>query len=461
MTSIVLLDVSETVAPIPNGLQGRGAVISQGATTLGAGNWAPLTQDADLTPLLANPLATTSVVWAGGTVTVGTAVAIPGVEDGDTFITALAGILPAGYNGTVAATVTGANTFTFPLAANPGAVTQQGTYSPPNQGEVVAAVDTFFSQLKMQAAFVLELGSGDGITGPPALQAWIALNPKFFYAYAVPRLWDGQASFNALLALTQAPNGLTYYFVPTTLATYQNPSYAKKNVIALIEAPNLPLTEFDAAAFMQVMVSQNPSSTNKVTPYCYSYLFGVTPYPTKNNSALLQTLENANINVVGTGAEGGLPNSNLISGGTTGDGNDVSWWYNADWCMVNLDLNTAKAVINGSNDPENPLYYNQQGIDDLQNVCVATLQTGTSYGIVNGTIVRTELAASVFAQNVADGLYAGQCVVNAEPFLINAEENPNDYGQGIYRGLSCAVIPQRGFKQIIINLNVSNLIAAP
>lgn len=460
MTAIVTLNVSETVAPTPNNLQGRVAIISQGATTLVQGTWTILTIAAAINAILKAAAAMTNITWAGGVATVTTAVAIPGLQVADTFPTTVNGVLPAGYNGLVEATVTGANSFTYPLANNPGVETQLGTYTVPNQAEVISAVQTWFSQLKMQAAYVLELGAGDGVGGPNALSAWQANNPKQFYGYVAPRSWDGEANFNALLAQTQAPNKLTYYFVTTTAGTYQNALYQFKNVITVVEAPGLPLTEFDAAGLAEVFAAQNPSSTNKVTPYDNSYLFGVTPYPIPGNVPLLNALDAASVNVVGTGAEGGISNS-LITSGTTGDGNDASWWYNADWCQINLDLNVANEVINGSNNPQDPLYYNQPGIDRLQNRAVATLQTGTTYGIVNGTIIRTELDADTFAQNVANGLYAGQNVVNAEPFLINQEENPDNYKAGIYNGLSCAVIPQRGFKHIIINLNVSNLISAP
>jgi hypothetical protein len=67
---------------------------------------------ADLTPLLAAPLAIASLAWSGGTVLATTSANIPGLDTGDTFITPIAGATPAAYNGTYLATVTGANTFT-------------------------------------------------------------------------------------------------------------------------------------------------------------------------------------------------------------------------------------------------------------------------------------------------------------------------------------------------------------
>lgn len=67
-----------------------------------------------------------NAVWASGVVTVTTASA-------HGFVTGayvnLSGFTPSGYNGTYLVTVTGADTFTYQLATNPGAQTVAGTVS--------------------------------------------------------------------------------------------------------------------------------------------------------------------------------------------------------------------------------------------------------------------------------------------------------------------------------------------
>lgn len=65
----------------------------------------------------------TAMSWSSGVVTV--TVAGHGYATGN--VVTIAGVTPAGYNGTYSITVTGANTFTYALASNPGAVTVQGT----------------------------------------------------------------------------------------------------------------------------------------------------------------------------------------------------------------------------------------------------------------------------------------------------------------------------------------------
>ena len=148
-------------------------------------------------------------------------------------------------------------------------------------------------------------------------------------------------------------------------------------------------------------------------------------------ASILTTMVKQNINYVDTGAEGGISNTMLVKG-VTSDGNDMTYWYSVDWVQINVDMMLANAVINGSNNPINPLYYNQDGIDRLQQVAQGVFNTGVSYGLVNG-----------------------QTPVNAVPFKTYVKNNPNDYGIGRYAGLSATYTPMRGFVEIIFNINVT------
>lgn len=456
--AIVIVNASVSTAPAPVTTQETGAAISQGATTLPAGTYALLTQFSDLTPLLAAPLALTSLVWSAGTVVATTAAAIPGLTSGDIFVTTITGALPAGYNGIIAGTVTGANTFTYALAVNPGTDTAAGTYLPPNQGELVNMMTDFFDQGVSQSVYVLELGAGDQNTGPATLSAWIAANPGFFYLYLVPALWDASTGYLALVSQFEAPTAKTYFFTTTTPATYTAYTAQMKSVIALIEAPANPLTEFSIATAFQHALNYAPSSTNRMTPFAFSFLFGVTPYPTVGNNAFLATLKTANINYVDTGAEGGISNT-ILKWGVTKDGQDFAWWFSADWIQLTADRNVANAVIVGSQNPLNPLVYNQNGIDRLQDVTVGTVSSAISFGLATGTVTRTALDPVTFAQNLDDGVYDGQNVVNAVPFSTYVAQQRGDYAIGKYGGLSVVYIPQNGFKQIVFNVNVTNLLS--
>lgn len=548
MTQIVVVNVSQTVAPTPSQLQKTGAIISQGGTTLAPGSYSLLTQLASLTPLFSASLALSSLVWSaagGGTVTATTS-APHGMTTGDQFLTTIAGTTPAGYSGTYPAFVTGASTFVFPLTTSPGTITTPGTYTPRMVAELTAGATTFFAQGAQQGVYVLELGAGEPAAGVNALSAFITANPSTFYSYLVPRSWDGNAAYLALLAQFEGLSAKTYFFTTTTLATWQNYTDLLKCVVAMVESPEtgvwpanalssltwaatnggqatgstttahgvsvgetftlsgsapagwngtflalpgttastliwalptnpgsetllgqlqasvyanpgIPPTEVSNASDWWVSLNYNPSSTNKVTPFEYSFLYDVTPYPLPGNGALLATLQAANINYVATGYEGGISDAMLVPGNTL-DGNPFNYWYSVDWMQINLDLNLANAVINGSNNPINPLYYDQPGINRLQQVAAQTAASAVTFGLATGTVTLTALTGPQLAAALDAGQFDGMIVVNAVPLIPYLTASPGDYKIGKYAGLSVIYTPARGFSQIIVNLNVTNFV---
>lgn len=263
-------------------------------------------------------------------------------------------------------------------------------------------------------------------------------------------------AYNGTFLALAGTTGSTLVYVPDSAPG----SYVSGGtLVASFYASNgISVTEFTHAADWFVTLNYDPTSTNKVTPLSFAFLFDVTPFPTKGNAALLATLSAADANVVGTGAEGGISTDILLYGRML-DGNPFNYWYSVDWVQINLDLNLANAVINGSNNPVNPLYYNQDGINRLQGVAASTMGTAITNGLALGTVIQTELSAADLAQALDAGNYAGNIVVNAEPFVQYSIENPNDYAIGRYAGLTVVYTPSRGFDQIIVNLNVTNFVA--
>lgn len=459
---IVILNASQVVAPSSPNPQKRGAAISTGATTLTPGTTSFLTAKADLTALLNGALAITSITWTTNVATV-TTVAPHGIPTADIVPVTIAGATPTTYNGTFQATSTGASTFTYPLLSNPGGATSvPGTYTLGDVAELVAMVNTFFTQGGNQGLYVLELGEGDAGTLVPVLSTYITANTANgvgpFYGYLVPREWDHDSTFLAFLAGFAATTSKTYFYVTTTSAHYTD--YASmKQVDWMIEAAGIPVTEFSHASDLYVLLNTAPSSTNKVAPFSQRYLFGVTAYPTTGNSALLTSVQTAGGNVVGTGAQGGI-SLNVLDWGTFGDKRPINYWYSVDWTQFNCSMNMAAAVIEGANNPINPLYFDQDGLNRVQDVAVNTLGSGVSFGMIFGTVTRTSLSQDAFNAAYNIGTYAGQAVVNFVPFAAYAKANPSDYAIGRYAGVSIIMTPLRGFDQIIVNLVVTDFVSA-
>lgn len=460
MPKIVQLNVFQQNAPIPSNLQQKGAMISQGATTISTGSYSMLTQASDLASLLAAPLSLASLTWSSGTVTATASAAIPGLTTNDAFITTIAGATPSAYNGTYLATVTGANTFTFALASDPGVESVAGTYTPPNQQELIAMVNEFYTQGQSQAVYVLELGAGDGTAGPTALSTWITDNPGVFYSYLLPRLWDASTQSSPTITLMKAytsTTSMTYFFVTTTTANYAQYTGANalKSAVPFVEAPsaNATLVTFDCASMFQMWLSNNPGIGAPMTTMSWRYSYGTTAWPDEGNTSTIASMDAAKINYITTGAQGGI-NANCLANGYTGDGKPMQYWYSVDRLQITLPLNISNAVINASNDGA-PLNYDQGGVDSLHDVAKNTLSIASSANLLNGTITGTDLTTAQFTTNFNDGDYVGQNVVNAVPYATYVAANPSAYADQTYGGFSAVVTPMLGLESVIFNLTAT------
>jgi hypothetical protein len=457
---IVVVNTSIQSAPAPSTRQQTGALISMGGTTLADGSLKLITSLSDLNAILSAATPNITLAWATGVVT-DTLGNPHGITVGNTTVIQVANAVPTGYNGTFIATATTATALTYPLTINPGVMTSPGTTRLGASIELNQMAETFFAQPQAvnQSVYVLELGSGTVSEGVTDLQTFIGDNPSLIYRYLIPREWDADPSFLAFFPDYDSPESLTYFDVTTTPTTYQNYT-GHKSIMAIVESPNITTSEFSMAAQFAQMLNANPSSTNQVPPLSYRYVYGVTAYPIPGNGALFDTLEAANVGWIGTGAEGGISNT-IVFRGQQMDGNPWNFWYAVDWLQLNLDLNLSNETIIGSNSNVSPLYYDQPGVTRLLNRSMQTASTAVSYGLANGQVKGYQLPAKTFRQNYLNGDYIGQVAVNAEPFLVYVGENPDDYPIGRYAGISAVVTPNRGFIQILFDLQAQNFIGAP
>lgn len=429
---IVTVNVTQTIAPAPSQLQRTGAFVSQGATTLDAGSYALLTQFSDLADIIAPSINISTLTFNVDLVEV-TLAAPHGIPLGETVSVVIAGCTPTGYNGTFQGTSTGANTLTYPLGSNPGSATVEGTFTLGSVAELTAMATTFFAQGNANSIYVLELGAGEAATGVTALEDYIADPTLRFYAYLLPKSWSDESTAITMAMNNEATTAMVYFWVTTTLLNYANWSNIK-SVIMMVQEASAPATEFSLAGPLYKALAYNPSNTNKVAPFAFQFLSGVTAFT--GNQTSQQLLRTANCNYVGTGAEGGISNK-LILWGVTADGRDYTYWYSVDWIQININLALSNAIINGSNNPINPLYYNQAGINTLQKVAQGTVNSGIAFGLV-----------------------LAPATVQAVPFVTYVTDNPSDYSIGKYAGLSLTYTPARGFTQIIFNVNVTDFALA-
>ena len=246
------------------------------------------------------------------------------------------------------------------------------------------------------------------------------------------------------------------FYVPAAL-----PAVTTQGSLLASYTPNVGVLaatkELSMAAPFRRGLAYRPSSNNRVAPFDFGYMYGVTPFPVRGNAALITTLEASGVNRIDTGAEGGISNT-IINPGTTMDNRDFTYWYAVDWVQINLKQDIANAVINGSNTATLPLYYDQTGINTLLGVIARTMNRGVTYGLVLGQAVQTSFNASDLADALGAGKYPALTVCNAVPFIDYSNANPSDYRLGVYNGFSVQFTPKRGFRSITIPVVVTDFV---
>jgi hypothetical protein len=473
--SIVTVNVSTVIAPTPNTYQQTGCFVSYGATQLQTQEVALLTQRQDLDDVLYPEVVIQSLTWNNGIVTCTIVGGGPTWTAGDQPLINIQGCVPDGYNGVgLVGEVIDATSFTYAsaaLATDPGPATTMGTVQPAGATELGQMATTFFAQGNSISVWVLELGpQAQPSAQASLLETWLGINPRSFYGYLLPRAVGaseaGVEAFRNLFKQYQNPEAMTYFWLTVTTASINLLDETYKCVIQMIEAPacadpiNLgdPEGEFSLAAMFYNAMLFRPSSSNPVAPMAFKYLYGVTNYPTQNNGPLLKSFKSSNTNYVSTGAEGGIAFC-MVYCGVTKDGQDYfNWWWTIDWVQIQVNIDVSNRIINGSNNPLAPLYYDQTGIDALESTLAQTMTDASAFGMVVGAIMMSQMTGPQLQQAIDNGTYAGQCNVNAVPFIPYAQTKPGDYKIGEYDGLSTLFIPKRGFIHVLINVVASEMV---
>lgn len=181
------------------------------------------------------------------------------------------------------------------------------------------------------------------------------------------------------------------------------------------------------------------TATNKASPLNFktlnSYKFESIP------NALLQHLIQAPVNFVFD--EIGLP---TIGNGRYTDGSTFEYWYQWDLTQIAINNKLTTMLINGANNPQYVIRYNQSGIDTL----VASIKSVLSQQISLGCITN-------FAQSVdpVTGNLVGEGDVSAVEFTEYIKENPEDYQNEIYNGVSFYIMIGRYIRQVVINVTLN------
>lgn len=453
---IVQINVTETIAPQPNALQQTAAIVSQNNTIFAPGSINYIASPTDLAASIESATPIQTIAWSAGVVTVNFT-AGHGVTVGDTTPLLISDCVPDGYNGNFVATASNSTSLTYSLANDPGTETTLGNAYFGTSAWLIAADRTWWAQGNLLIGYyVFESGHDSAASVLTAVGTYIAANPFTVYNWGfLPGIDEDPTNAITFFNQHNALNSLIKFYLPISLNTYyswQN-QQTLKNVAAFVQTPNYMVGyELDSIAMMQYITAFVPSPTNKLPPSQYTYLLDVTAF-TSITQAQITEFAASNVNWISTGAEGGISNTMLINGKEF-NGHPINVAYSIDWVQIQENEALANAVINGSNNPQAPLYYNQDGINFLQQVAAQVANRAIQCGLALGRVILTQLPADQFALNLQNGLYNGNFVINAVPFNSYVASNPSDYANQKYGGFGVAYTPQYGFETIVFNIDV-------
>jgi hypothetical protein len=503
---IVNLTAVLTVAPAPSQLQQSGAIVSVGGTTLTPGTYQYCGNLSAVNAISATSYPIVSLAWASSLVTATVATGELGVV-GSTFTTTISGAVPAGYNGTYIATVATATTFTYALAANPGAETTPGSYTIPGVSPITPAATTFFAQGQSVGVYVLELGNITGVDAQiAALGAWITNNPGVFYAYLAPAAWDYSKDEVGSVIVNNGGNGYTSAPVVTLSAPTSGGTTAagyaivqNGAVVAVVitnpgsgytSAPTVTFTggggvgamaTANLASAMSILASQYANPTSKtyffvttsvanVATYASNksvYTFVPSPTATSQEFGAAAHFYQWLVNKPGLTSQLGPMAYRYLYGVTpwpaTGYAANIQTVLSA---YGNINLIPPQGGITNTCLYKGMLMDGSQaswwyGIDWYQ----ITVVNDLADEVINGSNSNPPLLydqnginhlAAVAQRDLNTAISFGCALsgtVTATSFGAYTTANPNDYKAGIYNGLAVNIVGQNGFLQVGITLD--------
>lgn len=321
--------------------------------------------------------------------------------------------------------------------------------------EFVRSLVSYFNYSNNRPVNVLETSDPADTKSPEAAQVkaltdYISAGITKCYIYLVPNSWYIASSpFAAALTAYTKETSQQYFMITTSKDT--DPSTDSvftqfQNLKPLFCVFDNTETEFAktyamGGAILGLIASSkfDVSLTNKASPLNYKTLTAYKFNPIANT--LLQHLIQASVNFIFD--EIGLP---TVGNGRYTNGDTFEYWYQWDLTQIAVDTKLTTMLISGANNPAYTIRYNQQGIDVLAASIKSVLAQQQSLGIL------TDFAKGV---DPVTGELVGEGDIVATSFNEYITNNPEDYKNEVYNGISFYVMIGRYIRQVVINVTLN------
>lgn len=264
------------------------------------------------------------------------------------------------------------------------------------------------------------------------------------YIYALPKEFY---EFSGTSAFTKGyinTNSKQYFALEIPVSAVSDGSLAKyegqKSVLAIVSngsdetnnAVGAILGKFASAQF-------DISSSLKASPLNYKFLSGFSF--TELSSSVQRALIQANVSYVSSKA-----GNTLIMNGRCMDSRPFDYWYQWDLTAFAIETSVISLILNGVNNPNYVIQYNQNGIDTITSSVTATLNNQISQGCV------TEFGATF---NSATNSLENIGYIVAIDYYSYIAAMPENYQNEIYGGISFYLRIGRYIRQVELNVTLN------
>lgn len=181
------------------------------------------------------------------------------------------------------------------------------------------------------------------------------------------------------------------------------------------------------------------TDSNPATPLNYKTISGATFVELKESfiNSLTQAPLNYGHQLVG---------NPVILNGRYADGYAWEYWYQWDIVCLEIEKKLSSLILNGVNNPNYVIQYNQNGIDILESGIISVLQAYQNRG-----------AITAFAKSVDIGTNAliEEGFIKAIRFYEYQQLNKEKYENEIYDGFSFYLMIGRYIRQVVINVSLA------
>lgn len=309
----------------------------------------------------------------------------------------------------------------------------------------------FFSYAASSEVVILEVGASSESNTPTEqcaiLQNFITTENPRCYVHLCPDDWysDTNTALADLAKQYTSETAAVYFMVktnadedPTTSAAFS----AMSNVKSIMGVyPNVTNSSADFTGMVLGIMAGSDfdiSDSNPASPLNYKAINGQTIESL--SSSMQSALATAPVTF---GLD--IASNQVVANGRYTSGDTFDYWYQFDLLCIRLQEKIVSLLINGSNNPNFAVRYNQDGIDMLAAGIKGILNKAVSQGLL------TTFAADY---DSTTGEFEDEGDISATDFYTYKEDNPENYNEEKYDGFSFYIMIGRYIKEVTLNITV-------